>query len=235
MNARTASVTPRCGVDRASTAVYNIFVNKRVNKSKISEDFSKEQDTRQEILDVARGLFRKYGLDKTTMSDIAGAMGKVKGGLYYYFPTKEDLFYAVGKLEMEEVFAFVSRSLASKTTAAEKLKTFFVLRCNKVRDTLAMYPVLLQDSGKHLALFRRLGEESLAREIEITNGIMETGINDGEFLRISPEERGRVVRAIILLMRGIDSNHVVEGKVNFKDMYAGTMTDIFLRGLKKER
>lgn len=193
----------------------------------------KETDVREEILLAARSLFRKYGLDKTTMSDIAKAAGKVKGGLYYYFPTKEDLFYAVGKLEMQEVFSFVSKSLALKLTAAEKLSTFFMLRCNKIRDTLDMYPVLLQESGKHLSLFRRLGEESISREVDIIKELLETGVENGEFFDMDADKRDHTARAIVLLMRGIDANHVIEGKINLRDLYAKTLTDIFLNGLKR--
>ncbi|MBK6586125.1 MAG: helix-turn-helix transcriptional regulator [Coprothermobacter sp.] len=33
-------------------------------------------------------IVQQYGYKKTTVSDIAKAMGKVKSAIYYYFPTR---------------------------------------------------------------------------------------------------------------------------------------------------
>ena len=54
----------------------------------------KLDQVRDEILRAAMELFTKYGIDKTTMENIAEAAGKGKSTLYYYFKTKEDVFSA---------------------------------------------------------------------------------------------------------------------------------------------
>ena len=43
----------------------------------------------------ALALFRRQGYHKTTMADVAGACGLLKGSLYHYFPSKEALALAV--------------------------------------------------------------------------------------------------------------------------------------------
>lgn len=51
--------------------------------------------TRQKLVDVARQLFAKNGMENTTMNDIALASGKGRRTLYTYFKSKEDIYYAV--------------------------------------------------------------------------------------------------------------------------------------------
>ena len=46
--------------------------------------------TRIKLVDVARQLFAKKGLENTTMNDIAQASGKGRRTLYTYFKSKED-------------------------------------------------------------------------------------------------------------------------------------------------
>ena len=57
--------------------------------------------TRQKLVDVARQLFAKNGLNNTTMNDIAVASGKGRRTLYTYFKSKEDVYYADGIAEYE--------------------------------------------------------------------------------------------------------------------------------------
>ena len=51
--------------------------------------------TRQKLVDVARQLFAKNGLENTTMNDIALQSGKGRRTLYTYFKSKEEIYYAV--------------------------------------------------------------------------------------------------------------------------------------------
>jgi AcrR family transcriptional regulator len=47
------------------------------------------------ILDVAAGLFARRGFAKTSVQDVADAVGLSKAGLLHHFPTKEALHAAV--------------------------------------------------------------------------------------------------------------------------------------------
>jgi AcrR family transcriptional regulator len=48
--------------------------------------------TRAKLVDVARQLFAKNGVDDTTMNDIAVASKKGRRTLYTYFKSKEDIY-----------------------------------------------------------------------------------------------------------------------------------------------
>lgn len=57
--------------------------------------------TRAKLVDVARQLFAKKGLDNTTMNDIAMASKKGRRTLYTYFKNKEEVYMAVIECELE--------------------------------------------------------------------------------------------------------------------------------------
>ena len=57
--------------------------------------------TRLKLVEVARILFAKNGLENTTMNDIAVASKKGRRTLYTYFKNKEELYYAVIETELE--------------------------------------------------------------------------------------------------------------------------------------
>ena len=59
------------------------------------------QKTRAQLVDVARQLFAKKGVDATTMNDIAVASKKGRRTLYTYFKSKEQIYMAVVESELE--------------------------------------------------------------------------------------------------------------------------------------
>ena len=56
--------------------------------------------TRAKLVDVARQLFAKQGVDNTTMNDIAVASTKGRRTLYTYFKSKEEIYVAVVESEL---------------------------------------------------------------------------------------------------------------------------------------
>ena len=56
--------------------------------------------TRAKLVDVARQLFAKKGVEDTTMNDIAQASKKGRRTLYTYFKSKEQIYMAVVESEL---------------------------------------------------------------------------------------------------------------------------------------
>jgi AcrR family transcriptional regulator len=49
----------------------------------------------REIIDAAARMFREHGYADTSVEDVANAVGILKGSLYYYIDSKEDLLFRV--------------------------------------------------------------------------------------------------------------------------------------------
>ena len=58
-------------------------------------------NTRSELIEVARQLFATQGFDNTTMNEIAAKSGKGRRTLYTYFKSKSEVFMAVVETETD--------------------------------------------------------------------------------------------------------------------------------------
>ncbi|ASW56516.1 TetR/AcrR family transcriptional regulator [Plantactinospora sp. KBS50] len=64
-------------------------------------------DTKQRILDVARDLFARQGVQRTSLQEIAERLGITKPALYYHFPSREDLVRSIVQPIIDEEEAFL--------------------------------------------------------------------------------------------------------------------------------
>jgi AcrR family transcriptional regulator len=62
---------------------------------------------RDRIIEVAADLFLKQGYGATGIAQILEAAGILRGSLYYYFPTKEDLLIAILEWRKKQMFPVV--------------------------------------------------------------------------------------------------------------------------------
>lgn len=75
--------------------------------------------TRAKLVDVARQLFAKKGVEATTMNDIAVASKKGRRTLYTYFKSKEQIYMAVVESELE-MLSNKMEEVAHKSLAPDK-------------------------------------------------------------------------------------------------------------------
>src|SRR4051794_30105172 len=85
---------------------------------------SDDYDTKsQAIMDCAASLFAKEGYPSAKMQDIAKACGATKSMLYHYYPTKDDLLFAMLHEHLERVLAAIEESIGTAGTPKERLQT----------------------------------------------------------------------------------------------------------------
>ncbi|OSC39990.1 TetR/AcrR family transcriptional regulator [Mycobacterium decipiens] len=65
-------------------------------------------DTRQRIQEVARELFLRQGVQRTSLQDIADKLGITKPALYYHFTSREDLVRSIVVPLIDEGERFVA-------------------------------------------------------------------------------------------------------------------------------
>lgn len=69
---------------------------------KRAQDEAMKQERRRSILEASRRLVRERGWEGFRLEDAAAALSLVKGTLYRYFPTRQDLLAELVCVEMEE-------------------------------------------------------------------------------------------------------------------------------------
>ena len=73
------------------------------------------------IVATAARLFKEKGYRATTLEDIAAAVGMLKGSLYYYIRSKEELLYLVVRDPIREVYSELEAIVAADLPFTEKI------------------------------------------------------------------------------------------------------------------
>jgi len=136
------------------------------------------------ILRAAQRRFAQFGHAKVTMDEIAADVGMGKASLYYYYPTKEDLFRAVVDHEQSEFLALMEPVLRAEASSAEKLRQYFDRRMRYFRDFVNLSSLsmsVFQQSDSVMGdLFRILTKH----DYRMIESIIAEGVERGEFSRI---------------------------------------------------
>lgn len=80
-----------------------------------------ERDSRAEIVGAAADCFMRKGFEKTTIDDIADALGATKGRVYHHFRSKSAIFFAVYRQAMAYCFDAVEPPSQLSAPADQRL------------------------------------------------------------------------------------------------------------------
>lgn len=100
-----------------------------------------ENKTKDRILRSATELFVRYGFMKTSLEDIARGAQITKATIYYYFPSKEDIFLEAIRVKAEELFSNLASSIAAAPSFGEKLFRFLRLPLKYIYENM---PILAE-------------------------------------------------------------------------------------------
>ncbi|MBH8551799.1 TetR/AcrR family transcriptional regulator [Nostocaceae cyanobacterium CENA357] len=136
---------------------------------------------KEAILNAAKQRLRKYGIQKTTMQEIAKDAGIAVGTLYLYFKNKDEILIATAENYAQIHLADAEKILSSQNPPNEKLKTYIINRFRAVKDS--------RISGSHAAelartvirLQPRLHEEQSNRVRKNVLAILQEGIQTNLF------------------------------------------------------
>ena len=87
-----------------------------------------ESHRRRDILQAAAGLFRHRGYERTSVRQIADALGIKSGSLFYHFASKEEILVAVMEEGIRDVFGAVQVGVANERQLPQRLLA--MVRCH---------------------------------------------------------------------------------------------------------
>ncbi len=85
-----------------------------------------QSDLRARVIEAARARFLSEGVDGASLRAIAREAKTNIGMVYYYFPTKDDLFLSVVEDSYVGLLADVERALAPDVDVEERLRRVYV-------------------------------------------------------------------------------------------------------------
>lgn len=133
------------------------------------------------LIDVARQLFARLGVDNTTMNDIAVASHKGRRTLYTYFNNKNEVYQAVLESELEQMHKALQTVARFDLPADEKLLLFFNTRFETIKNVVARNGTLKADFFRDIWRVQNVRKSFDRKEIEILKDILKKGVEEGIF------------------------------------------------------
>ena len=137
--------------------------------------------TRQTLVDVARRLFAKQGLENTTMNDIAVASGKGRRTLYTYFKSKDDIYSAVIESELERLSDKLDEVAAKKIQPQDKIIELIYTHLNMIKETVVRNGNLRAEFFRNIWTVEKIRKHFDEDEIQLFRKVYAEGKADGEF------------------------------------------------------
>lgn len=137
--------------------------------------------TRDMLVDVARQLFARMGVDNTTMNDIAQASKKGRRTLYTYFKSKNEIYLAVVGSELDQLYKMLQDVAAKDLPADEKLITFLYARLDAIKALVFRNGTLRANFFRDIWRVEKIRKNYDILETELIKDILKAGVKEGIF------------------------------------------------------
>jgi AcrR family transcriptional regulator len=193
-----------------------------------------------QILDVAQKRFGLYGLEKTSMREIAEDLNLSKGSLYYYFPDKESLYMAVIEKEQGLFVKHLEEVLFTTHSPDEILKKYVETRLHYFRSLLNLSRLRVEAFKGLRPGFQDKWMRFNEEEIRLISAILNKGIEQGQFYTDEPET---LARLYLDVLRGLRQAVLSRKEMMYIDEKeyeslldkAMRFTDLFLRAIRNNQ
>lgn len=153
------------------------------------------------ILAAAQKRFGLYGLEKTTMKEIAADLGMSKAALYYYFPDKEGLFKAVVEMEQDEFFQVVSETNGKIEEPDVMLREYISIRFKYFKTLFNLSRLRIEEFYHMKPMLTDTLNEFRCREEAFVSQLITTGNEQGLFHAKKPDDSAALFVDIIKGLR----------------------------------
>jgi len=179
------------------------------------------EERKAHILESALTCFARKGYHQTTMDDIVQEAGLSKGGVYWHFDSKKELFLALFESLFGQTEAFMSAVVSMEKSAQEKLQDMLEMYVYfaEAEEFKKITPLLIdvwaqnwQDPDVNevaVALYNRFREPLIQ--------VIEVGIAGGEFKPVNAGALASVIFATydgLMVQAMIDESMVDWSAVN---------------------
>ncbi len=157
-----------------------VWPNGRINlnNSQLKMSITK---TRQKLVEVARELFARKGLEATTMNDIAANSGKGRRTLYTYFRNKEDIYTAVIEVELERLSEQLDKVAELDAAPEQKVLALIYTHLNMIKETVSRNGSLRAEFFRNIWLVEKVRRKFDDEERAILRRVLEEGTRQAKF------------------------------------------------------
>jgi len=194
-----------------------------------------ESSSKSEIMRVAKELFQQYGLNKTTIDEIAATAKKSKATIYQFFNNKEDIFVEILMEEFRSLNDFVISEVNKQKNSTDELKIYIITTISEAKKRLLLYSLLKGELKSCLMNHNKIKHEIDIFEKEVVKNIVYNGMQTGEFSKKYEPYLDHIAYYVINFTRGIILQLILDEESNTHlkdDDIFNVLIDIMIKGLK---
>lgn len=180
-------------------------------------------------MEAAGEHFSHYGYEKTTVSDLAKAIGFSKAYIYKFFDSKQAIGEAICAKTLSAIVAAVEEAVAGAATPTEKFrrmfKTLVATSVSLFFNDRKLYDIAAHSAGEGWPSARAYCE----RIRQILMEVVREGRESGEFERKTPLDE--TVQAIDLVMQPFVNPLLLQYNLDLVEDAPTRLSNLVLRSL----
>jgi AcrR family transcriptional regulator len=194
---------------------------------------------REAIIEGAIKRFTHYGIQKTTMNEIAEDLSVSKPSLYYYFPDKSSLIEGVIEKIFSDYFEAVDKDLYTDISLEERFAIFTDIRFKFFQKYYMLHlSGVTPDASLNSDTLKATFNSMKKKNIDMYADILRRSVEKGEIAEVDLEKTAELYLAS---MMGITSLCIMHGN---KELFPSkkemkiilekqhSLSKIFVKGLK---
>ena len=194
-------------------------------------------DKRDLIIGAALKRFSRFGIAKTTMSEIADDLKLSKANLYYYFPEKFSLIEAIVYQIIEESDVTINHALETITDTLSLLIRMLEIKKGYF-EKYYMLILNLQELNISDEKWVQLSEKMFQRELATISKIFKKGIDSGELVTFDVTSTSELYVAMIRGLAMFCDRAVPHALIDREELLAiiekqKQAASIFINGIKR--
>jgi AcrR family transcriptional regulator len=158
------------------------------------------QDVRlQQILDAARSCFLQEGYYQTRVDDIAKRAGLSKGGVYFHFPSKRDIFRELVENDYRSSMGALREIVASPDDLPRKLRALarHFLQLFATNADHSRFMVVLGDMALRDPEMRAMLQQLHRSYIDELSNLLRQGLDQGDLRELDVESAAELLKAVL--------------------------------------
>ncbi len=183
---------------------------------------------KSDILLKSKSLFQQFGYKKTTLTDIAKSVGKVKTAIYYYFSGKEEIFAQLVKAEATEFLETLQNEVSKYESEKAKLERYIVFRLELMQKVAKRYHFLKKEFFELMPLVEENRATSLNEEIIWIESILLKGTQNNEF---KVENVAFASKMLVQSIKGLEIQMYVTDQILLDEIDLKDFTRLILYGV----
>jgi TetR/AcrR family transcriptional repressor of mexJK operon len=194
---------------------------------------------RESIVDSAIKRFSHFGIQKTTMNEIADDISVTQPSLYHYFPDKMSLVVAVVEKIMTEYFEELEAQLSTLGSLEEEFITLLVCRKKFIKRYFMLnLTETSPEAGQIQNACHGVMEQARVRESVLVATLITKAANAGEIASVDADKMSKLyldaITGLSVFILIPMKNKFSPGEEEFDTIFErqNELSKVFLSGLK---